>query len=259
MTASAGAGRAGLGMYPFAPIRPEFDTYWASVHDRARWLPARLDWTLDPPVSSVAADVVVAQTCGWPLVEHLGDLVRVVGAFEPMVPGAVGHRYRSVLVARASASALDDLGGARAAVNSFDSLSGWVSLVSAVPQPAARWSGPITLTGSHLESVRALHEDRADVASIDSVSWVHIQRFAPELVAGVVEVGSGPLVPAPPVVASATTTDDELTAIRLAMAEAFHDDAARTAMAGALMGGFVPLELADYISLRALRPGPAAG
>ncbi|TPW15552.1 MAG: ABC transporter, phosphonate, periplasmic substrate-binding family protein [Acidimicrobiaceae bacterium] len=97
------------------------------------------------------------------------------------------------------------------------------------------------------------------MASIDSVSWVHIQRFAPELVAGVVEVGSGPLVPAPPVVASATTTDDELTAIRLAMAEAFHDDAARTAMAGALMGGFVPLELADYISLRALRPGPAAG
>jgi ABC-type phosphate/phosphonate transport system substrate-binding protein len=244
-------------MYPFAALRSSYDRYWTAVHGIASEVPSRLDWELDLRESWTSPDLVVAQTCGWPLITHLAagpePLVRVVGAFEPMVEGAEGHRYRSVLVAREHRD-IGGFAGTRAAVNSADSLSGWVSLLAATAGSEGTWNGPVIWTGAHLESVRAVHEQRAEVASIDSVSWAHIRRWFPELADELVEVGFGPLVPTLPVITRGSASDELLEALRTALIGAFDDPSARSAMSEALMGAFVPLDLDAYAPLLNLMP-----
>ncbi len=161
-------------------------------------------------------------TCGWPLVTQLAERVQVVGTFEFDIPEAQDHRYHSVLIAR-DVAPLESFAGARAAVNGPDSLSGWVSLITAVHGTGGTWTGAVRWTGAHVDSIRAVQMGDADVASIDSVTWHHVLRFAPEIASGVVTVGAGPLVPCLPVVAGAAVPPDALAEIRGAMADAFAD------------------------------------
>ena len=242
---------ASLGMYPFDEVRPAFDRLWAHVHRRCPWTPELLDWDVDVHASWTSPDLVVGWTCGWPLVTRLHDSVRVVGAFAPDTPQGVGATYRSVLVARDAAPPVA-FRGAVAAVNGDDSLSGWVSLITAVEGVGGAWTGAVRFTGAHVESLRLVREGAADVASIDSTTFAIVHRHRPELLDGVVVVGEGPRVPCLPVIANARTSDahlDELRAAFVAAVAEAPDDAAAV-----FVRSFEPLDLADYTPLLALAP-----
>jgi ABC-type phosphate/phosphonate transport system substrate-binding protein len=247
-------GEAGLGMYPYADLRPAYDALWSAVHGRAPWLPERLTWHDDVHVSWTSPDLVVGYTCGWPLVTRLADVVQVVGTFEFDVPGAEGPSYRSVLVAREAAPPAS-FAGAVAAVNDPDSLSGWVSLIAAVHGPGGRWTGPVTWTGAHVESVRAVQSGEAAIASIDAVTWHHVQRFAPELAEGLAIVGRGPLVPCLPVVAGPRVPAEAIDELADAFARAVSDPALAPVAADLRVRSFVRRTLADYLPLLQLAPG----
>jgi hypothetical protein len=140
------APRAGLGMYPFEPLRPAYDRLWQAVRQRAPWVPDRLEWDVDIHAQWRDPATVVSYTCGWPLVTELADLadadrLHVVGTFVFAIPDADGPTYRSVLVARRPGTAAD-FAGARAAANGADSLSGWVSLLHAVRLPGLSANSP---------------------------------------------------------------------------------------------------------------------
>lgn len=245
------SGAAGIGMYPFPEVRWAFDEIWAGVAERLDWVPRSLDWDADVHASWTDDALVVGQTCGWPLVTALHDRVRVLGTFAATVPQADGPRYRSVLIARRHVDPAA-LAGAIAAVNGPDSLSGWISLQVAVHGPGSAWRGEVRWTGAHAESIRAVRDGVADVASIDSVTWGIVGRHHPELVDGVVEIGEGPLVPSLPLVTHRDASDDEVALLRGAITDAVVSapDAARAA----LIDRFVPMELSDYEPLRALAP-----
>ncbi len=250
----SGEGEAGLGMYPFAPLRAAYDAYWHAIQRRVPWLPADLTWHDDVHSSWRSPDLVVGYTCGWPLVTQLDDQVQVVGTFEFTIPEAAAHRYRSVIVARLDAP-LASFAGAIAAVNGPDSLSGWVSLVTAVHGTGGAWTGEVRWTGAHRESVRAVQSGLAQVASIDSVSWAHISRLEPELVDGLVVVGNGPEVPCLPVIAARRLTPDAIDDLRAAMAASLAEPAMAVHRDTMLIRSFVPLDLADYVPLLELAPG----
>ena len=240
-------------MYPFVELRPAYEALWSAVHRRAPWLPGRLTWHDDVHRSWTSPDLVVGYTCGWPLVTRLAATVQVVGTFEFDVPGAEGSSYRSVLVAR-EAGPLASFAGASAAVNGPDSLSGWVSLIAAVHGAGARWTGPVTWTGAHVESVRAVQSGAADIASIDAVSWHHVRRFAPELTDGLEIVGEGPLVPCLPVVAPRRLPADAIDQLASALEHAVVDPALATEVADLRVRSFVRRTLDDYLPLLELAP-----
>ena len=242
---------AGLAMYPFAELRPSYDQLWRSVAGQLPWVPEHLDWQMSLTEQRSHGELVLAQTCGWPLVTELAESVQVVGAFSLTIPEADGHRYRTTLVARADASA-ESLTGATAAINGRDSLSGWISLVAAVEGPGRRWSGDVVVTGAHLASLAAVRSGAADVASIDSVTLSHVRRWSPASVDGLVEIGHGPLVPSLPLITGPKTTPAQLAELRQALASAIIAEPA--AAAALLIDGFVPLVLDDYLPLLALRP-----
>jgi ABC-type phosphate/phosphonate transport system substrate-binding protein len=143
--------------------------------------------------------------------------------------------------------------GTRAAVNSFDSLSGWVSL-------CAVWGGrPPTVveTGAHSESLRAVAEGAAELASIDAVSWEHLRAVAPRTASSVHVVGHGPTVPSLPLIC-ALGRAATVPAIRSALGAVVTDPAFAPVARRLRIRGFVPFERSDFDGLRALAP-PVAG
>ena len=240
-----------LAMYSFEPLRPAITSLWSTVRQHLGWGPPTLEWVVPPPEVWRHPDLLLAQACGWPLVSQLADEVAVVGTFDYDVPGAAGGRYQSVLIGR-SASTLDDLRvrpAAVAAINSTESLSGWVSLQCA-------WGGvppSIVEAGSHLGSVRAVAEGRADIASIDAVTWALISSLDPVLVSELSVLGAGPVVPCLPLVVPLRHRG-QVDALRVAFTLAVADPNAVEACTALRIRGFVPLDLDDYQSLLTLLP-----
>lgn len=248
-TVRGAMGIASLAMYPFESLRPAADDLWQAVRSSMPDLPPLAAWPGDPHADWVDPDLVVSQACGWPLVTWLAGIVRPVGTFRFRTPTWSGDHYRSVVIGREPVSPDAD---AVAAVNSLDSLSGWVSLVDWATAPGGerRWPGRTLLTGSHQASVLAVRGGEADVASIDAVTAVHLERAG--LLDGLVVIGAGPLVPCLPLVCRADRDDAWVGRLRAALTGA----AERTSPANAalMITGFSPLDAQAYAPLAALAP-----
>ena len=120
--------------------------------------------------------LVLSQTCGYPFATRLRGMVRLVGTPIYDALGCDGpylfqhHRRPHRRARRVGLRSWPD--GA-SPINSSDSLSGY----RGVPAAAAERRGSIPAavewieTGSHRASVRAVAEEEADVAAIDSVCW----------------------------------------------------------------------------------------
>lgn len=240
-----------LGMYPFAHLRDGYDALWAAVRARLGDGPDVLDHEVDLHDSWLRDDLLLGQTCGWPLVTKLDGRVEVVGRFDMAVPFARGGDYRTVLVA-AKPLGVDEWRRDPAticAVNGPDSLSGWVSLQWA-------WAGEppnVLETGAHVESLRAVAEGRAQLASIDAVSFEHLCAVDPGVAGRVHVVGHGPMVPTLPLI-TAPAFAERVGALRAALAGAVADPALADQLRVLRIRGFVPCGAEAYAGLAALLP-----
>ena len=240
---------ASLPMYDFAELRAAHDALWASVVGaHGPGLPDALDHLTDD-VHTLWHDpaLAVSQACGWPLVDELDGAVRLIGAFSYDVATAAGPRYRSHLVVR-TGEAPDPT--ATAAVNSFASLSGWISLVQAFPEIGGSWPGDVVVTGAHVDSLAALQAGTADVAAIDAVTHAIVVRHRPQLVDGLTIAGSGPLIPCTPLVANRSASDADVARLQDAFAVAV---GALDPANPLLITGFHRLTRDDYEPVRRLR------
>ncbi|NND76412.1 MAG: PhnD/SsuA/transferrin family substrate-binding protein [Ilumatobacter sp.] len=247
-------GVAALRMYDLDEVRAPCEQLWSAVASRLDDAPRELTWTGAPGVEWSDPDLVLGQTCGWPLVTDLRDAVTVVGAFDYDIAGADGRpQYGSVLVA-SEARPLDAFRNTVAAVNGTDSLSGWVSLGVAVADAArpAPFFSRLVETGSHRASVEAVRSGDAALASIDAVSWALLERHVPSLTRGLVVVGNGPTVPTLPLITAAPDPEP----LRDALDAALADPATADSRAVLLINGFHRLDLSSYEAL--VRLGPVA-
>ena len=249
---------------PMYNVTPALAADWRTLLERVRagladWLNARGDTLaiVDPGPDLSAfwlrGDVLLSQTCGYPLVHALADRVQLVAAPDFDVPGCAGGMYHSVLVAgaRVAASSIEACRGLRAAYNADDSNSGMNLLRHAVAPFAldGRFFSSATQTGSHLASLRALAEEHADVAAIDCVTFAFVQSHLPELAAAVRVLGTTASAAALPFIASARVPEDAIDALLRALTDALNQDAA---LARRLrLNGFVKRTPADYAPILA--------
>ncbi|SPK77131.1 conserved protein of unknown function (plasmid) [Cupriavidus taiwanensis] len=137
-------------------------------------------------------DVLLSQTCGYPLMHGLARHVRLIGTPQFVLPGCERETYRSAIVVRAwdGPATLSACRGARAACNGPDSHSGMNALRHAVAPLARahRFFGAVVQTGSHLASLAAVGDGHADVAAIDCVTLAYAAEHWPALVAGVRQI-----------------------------------------------------------------------
>jgi ABC-type phosphate/phosphonate transport system substrate-binding protein len=238
---------ASLPMYDLPEVRAATDALWADLASRLR-----VNGVIDVPDALMRdgtddllaahwrhPQLLLTQSCGWPVAAVLAAEVAVVGAFTYRGVSDGDAHYATHLVVRAG-DGQGSLANRPVAVNGRDSLSGWVSLRAAVGDV-----GPVLITGSHAESLASVRDGRADLASIDPVTWALLAHYRPAALNGLAIVGHGPRVPCLPLI----THRDHGPGVEVL----------RAALAGVrseplLIDGFVPLGAGDYAPVAHLAP-----
>jgi ABC-type phosphate/phosphonate transport system substrate-binding protein len=239
-------------MYDLPEIRWATDALWAAVAARlaAAGVAAAPALTRGPGLNELWTDpaLLLSQTCGNPYVRHYRDRLRLVATPCYAAPGCDGPRYRSLLVVRADAPGdrLADFQGAVCAVNEWGSLSGWVALAAALPEPPDRFFRTALITGAHADSMAAVAAGEADIAAIDCVTYALLQRHRPAATVGLRVIGRTALAPALPLVTRRDADDAVVAALQSALRGALADPALAEARAALLLEGIEILGDADY-------------
>jgi ABC-type phosphate/phosphonate transport system substrate-binding protein len=222
---------ASLPMYDFPWIAAANDALWASIAARLSEAGVRAPKGLtrggDLATLWRHSGLIFGQTCGYPYVTALKETVTLIAAPEYSFPGCEGASHRSFLICQAAdpRRALDEFRGRVAALNAYDSNTG-MNLFRATIAPiagGAPFFSSIALTGSHQASVAAIAEGKADLASIDCVSFALLERRHPKLVDRVAIVAESPPSLCLPFIASARLPAPTIAAVREALFTALAD------------------------------------
>ncbi len=169
----------------------------------------------------LAPELLVSQTCGYPLMTQLRGQVRVIGRPRYELPHSGGGEHCSLLLTRDDnpCTALAAFYNSRGVINGPDSNSGMNLLRERLAplQRDGRFFASVGVSGAHRESLRWLREDRADLAAIDSVTYDYLARFAPQEVAGLRVVTRSAPSPTLPYIGTLGLSDEQVVQIREAM------------------------------------------
>lgn len=223
---------ASLAMYVDPqPIAEATHLFWISLARRIDALGVAAPVSLDDGLRHYEAwarpDLLFAQTCGYPYVRHLRDKVQLIATPVYRHPGCDGPLTCSLVIVNAGSShvSIEDLRGARAAINEPGSNSGY-NLFRHFVAPhavAGHFFSSVVETGGHAASIDAVSNGAADVAAIDCVTFGNIQRFHPQRVAGVrilLQTARGPGLP---FITAASTPAEHLVILRRALADTIAD------------------------------------
>jgi ABC-type phosphate/phosphonate transport system substrate-binding protein len=169
----------------------------------------------------LSPQLLLTQTCGYPLMTALRGQVQVVGRPVYQLPHSAGGNHCSLLIARADdpRCELSEFRGSHGLLNSQDSNSGMNLFRHAVAplQQNGRFFSQVSLTGGHRNSLARIKAGQGDLAAIDSVTFDYLARDASEEVAGLKVIALSAPGPCLPYI---TRTGADVTKIRQAMNQA---------------------------------------
>lgn len=258
---------ASLAMYVSPPqVEQATHQFWQALGARLRDYgvdaPEVLDDTVRYDEAWLRPDLIFGQTCGYPYVQHLRGKVQLVATPDYDLPGCDGPIKCSFIIvnAQSSAQSVEDLRGARAAINEPGSNSGYNLFRAFIAPNAVNGSffSSVIETGGHRGSIDAVASGKADIASIDCVTFGNILRFDPARVAGVRILAETPRGPGLPFITSAETSAKDLVILRRALAETIADPALGEVCDVLSLRGITLLGDADYEVLAKLDRDAAA-
>ena len=191
---------ATLPMYDFAEIRQHTDRLWHEISRRlGEDIP--LDRSRDYTYAWKEPILLFSQICGFPFIHEFYQQLAYIATPHYAAEGCDGPNYCSLLFAIKNRP-LEDFRGLRAAVNSVDSMSGMLALKLMVAPYAIdrKFFHQTILSRSHVNSLLALQQGRADVCAVDAVTVALIRRHRPELLTGLHMIAQSPKVPGLPFV-----------------------------------------------------------
>jgi ABC-type phosphate/phosphonate transport system substrate-binding protein len=245
---------ASLNMYDLPELRPATDAWWRGVARALRGagiedVPATLtrDADYDP---LRCPDLLLAQTCGYPLTHELAGAVELIATPAYSANGCIGADYCSLVVIADdnTAGALDDLRGSVCAYNARNSQSGYNVLRSAVA-PLARggtFFSRLVESGGHAASLEMVAAGEADLCAVDCVSHALIARCRPDALAGTRVLAATEKAPCLPYVTRAGVDSDFVRRLRDGLDEAFADPRLADARGALLLAGAHVLDDAAY-------------
>jgi len=190
--------------------------------------------SLSLPELWLSPDLLLTQTCGYPLMTLLRDQIRIVGRPRYELPDATAGNHCSLILSRADDNrrTLADFRGSRGVINGEDSNSGMNLLRQRLAplQRDGQFFATVGISGAHRESLRWLRDGDADLAAIDSVTYAYLAQHAPQEVSGLRVVAPSALSPTLPFITVATATDEQIEQLRRVMNRALRElpDVAQT-------------------------------
>lgn len=166
---------ASLPMYDMPHARAAHDRFWQAIAAQLPGAPTALTRDGDVWQMWQSDELLLSQTCGLPYRARLHDKVALVGTPDYGLPGCPPGYYNSVIVTRPGQTPDRTR---TLAYNEALSQSGW-----AAARSAGLGDGPLVQTGGHAASAAAVAEERADVATLDALTWELLQVEHPDLCA----------------------------------------------------------------------------
>lgn len=255
---------ASLPMYDLEPLQDATDAWWAGIAAALRRqgfsdVPdglTRSGGFGDRFVQWASPELLLSQTCGYPLTHDFAGDLRLVATPVYRAPHCAGPRYCSVVVVRQDdpAVTVGDLRGRHVAFNGGDSQSGFNSLRALVAPLArdGRFFGTVSETGRHAASLAMVQKGKADVCALDCVSHALWRRHMPALVAGTRVLTVTARAPSLPYVTHAGRSDEEVSGMAAALAEAVADPALAAVRERLLIEDFIALPRAAYDEIDAM-------
>ena len=245
---------ATLPMYDLPEARESTDRLWQAWAARLREagvadLPGALErerWS----EALLAPDLLLGQTCGYPLTHALAGRVRYVATPCYTAPGCTGGFYRSAFVVRTGhpATRLEDLRGGVFAYNGRDSQSGWNAprlALARIAGGAPMFSATLE-TGAHHASLVAVAGRQADLCAVDAISLALLRRHRPAACEGLRVLGWTDPAPGLPYVTRLDATDAEVTRLRAALRSVLDDDGLDQTRTALLLAGMEVLPVGVY-------------
>ncbi len=220
---------ANLPWYDLPELQPRTDAFWEAVARRlGPTAPAGLLREGQHGDQLRSDRLLLSQTCGYDVVNGFRSVVRVVATPSYRIEGVTSGSYRSYVVVRKDSRSrlLEDLRGTRLVINSLCSHSG-TNALRALIAPIARsghFFASVTATGSHVASLERIAAGDADTAAIDCVTYGLLKRVRPSLLERTRVVARTAEAPAPPFVTRGNASDEEVSELRAALADAIDDD-----------------------------------
>lgn len=173
---------ASLGMYDRPQTRAATDRLWSEIRDRLRLsgiqAPDELERETPFWETWQSPDLVFSQTCGRPYRLHLSDVTTLIGTPDYGLRNCPAGYYNSPFVVRAKDNRvhLTDYRDAIFAYNEQLSQSGWAAPQCHVANLGFQFEN-IWQSHGHANSAQAVAEGRADIASLDALTWDLIKRY----------------------------------------------------------------------------------
>lgn len=196
-------------------------------------------------------ELLLSQTCGWPLTHELENVVRPVATPCYDCGHCRGPYYRSLIVVRRNSPVTipKKLDGSVCAINGADSHSGCNAMLAYAAGHEIRFR-QVILSGSHLESLRMVAEGAADTAAIDCVTYALLQHHAPAELTGIRVLDRTPEAPGLPLVTRAGSDDETLGLLRQALQNVLSDPTAYPCREALLLKDFDLLSSVEYQSVK---------
>lgn len=249
---------AALPMYVLPEIEWANDALWTAIARRLDDAPPALTRGRDLMEVWTAPDLLLAQTCGFPLTHGLAASgLRLVATPCYSAPGCDGPRHGSMILVRADdpASSPADLAGYVPAINARDSNTGFNLLRAALSTSTHPLRlAPAVISGEHAASVQLVGEGKADLASVDCVTWALLQRHRPEMTNRLKILTQTPKTPGLPLV----TRIGDTSFLRRILKEVLGDPGLSPARDALMLSGFAELDLSDYDEILKLEQAGAA-
>lgn len=196
--------------------------------------PHALTWPTDLHAHWLHPDLLLSQTCGYPLMDDLAGKVQLVGCFHYDAPGCEGITCHSALIARDEHATLafKDFRGLRAAFSVPNSQSGYNAFRArfAPLSKNGKFFSTTFETGSHRLSVDAVRSGMADLASIDCVTYAGLKRHNPEAIQGLHVMGYTASYPGLPLITSGKTSAKDVQTMQGIFASIFSNANATNAL-----------------------------
>ncbi|MEI6572466.1 MAG: PhnD/SsuA/transferrin family substrate-binding protein [Alphaproteobacteria bacterium] len=208
--------RAALPMYDAPELRAANSEFW---HALAKTLRAQGiddvpdDLTQVTDLQSLWSDsnLLFSQTCGYPLTHgHCGDASLVATPVYDAAEVEGAHYGSAIIVSRDSPiQALLDAKNHSAAINGYDSNTGMNLFRISLARAGARdhFFSKVIVTGAHRQSLKAVIDGKAAIASIDVVSLDHFISFDPRLAEKFRVIAYTPKTPGLPFITSGTKSE----------------------------------------------------
>ena len=246
---------ASLPMYDLPEVTSAIDSFWAAMaraleREGVTDVPAGLEREMGLNDQWNSPELLLSQTCGYPLMHEFAGRLALVATPVFDVPGCEGPNYTSLILVRRddAAGRLSDLRGRTAVITHGASQSGYAALRAAAAPLAegGRFFGQVVESGGHPNSLAMVAKGEADVCAADCVTFALLARHRPEAVENLREIGRTPSAPGLPYVTRPDAGEELIARLRTALFSALEAPETQAARQALFLAGAEVLPLGVY-------------